>query len=400
MESKVKVVFAEAPAPGDVAAQGGEVRPDKFALKAELAHRMEGMKMNDKTKRIQNFNSKKSPLSIIVGLPMPAEAKASLELKAAKLPPNEFPGAEQLLPLWDEWLAFQQLNELDDDRVLSLYPRQYDQGIYGAMFGAEMECLLEPGSGWGWASSNSLAFEDKPYEELLALGFNPENAWLRRMRGDLRCFAEKFRGRLAVSTIITVDGFNFAHQIRGSGFFEDIHDRPGELKALLALAADINIKFVEFQRDATGESCGSGAYCLGGLFPARTVAMSVDTYNMCSPATYEEFGRPYQQRLIDHFGGGAFHLHGNGRHLLPELAKLSGFVSVSVSDDGARTRAFDDRKKLRELGGELLLNINCGKDELAKAIREKSLVPARYCASCDNADEANRLLDQFRNYTM
>lgn len=85
---------------------------------------------------------------------------------------------------------------------------------------------------------------------------------------------------------------------------------------------------------------------------------------------------------------------------MPELAKLSGFVRVAIYDDGAGIRAFDDRENIRKLAGNLLIAISCGKDELAKAIREKSLVPAAYLVACDNTEDAKRLLEQFGNYTM
>jgi hypothetical protein len=354
--------------------------------------------MSTKLQRLRDFNSGKLPCALTVSTPLPAELADSLERRASALPPDEFPSAERLFPLWEELLTYRLEHDPGDDSVEFAYPLQYDQGIYGAMFGAKLESLLMPSSGWGWASSNSRPFTGKSYEELLALRFDPENEWLQRMGADLRYFAERSHGRFPVSTIITIDGFNFGHQIRGSAIFADIQDRPDELEALMSLAVEINLQFVEFQRAATGETCADGAVVLGGVFPDRTVAMSVDTYNMCSPATYAEFGRPYNQRLIDHFGGGAFHLHGNGRHLLPEMAQLTGFVQVGIGDDGAATRAFEDREKVSEVAGNLIIGMGCTPEELSTSIREKSLVPAMYGTSCATLDEARRLVEQFRDY--
>jgi hypothetical protein len=94
-------------------------------------------------------------------------------------------------------------------------------------------------------------------------------------------------------------------------------------------------------------------------------------------------------------------LHGNGRHLLPELAQLSGFVHVSICDDGARVRAFDDRKNIHRTAKDLLISIACGKDEFMRAMRDRSLVPARYAVGgCETLQEATRLLERFRNCRM
>lgn len=353
-------------------------------------------RMEEKKRRIREFNARQLPVSLAVSLPLPPATTANLERKSAGLSRGEFPSAETLFPLWEEYLTCSQQNALNDESIEVLYPNQYDQGIYGAMFGAEMHFLVHPG--WGWASSSSEPFEEKTYRDLLALRFDPGNVWLQRMKRDLAYFAERSLGRFDVSTIITIDGFNFVHQIRGFRLFEDIYDRPDEVKALLNLAADINIELIEFQRKATAETCEHGSMVLGGHFPGHTVAMSVDTYNMCSPDTYLEFGMRYQQRLIDHFGGGAFHMHGNGRHLLPAMAKLSGFVFVAILDDGAQIRAFDDRANLGRLAGNLLIGMNCGKQEFSKALSDRTLVPARYHVPCSDRQEAQRLLEQFRNY--
>lgn len=358
---------------------------------------------HEKVKRIHAFNTRKSPLSIRIDIPLPPEERERISRMAhALLSVDQFPDAEQLFPLWEAHLSEQLKQNVEDDWIRDpglIYPKQYDQGIHGALLGARMSYLLSPDDGWGWASSNSYPLDDLSYEELLKLQFDPGNHWLQKMASDLSMFVEKSCGRFHVSTIVTLDGLNFGHQLAGFRIFTDIFDHPDELKALMEHAADLSIQLVSFQRRIAGDKPGE-SHTYGGLFPGGTVPMSVDTYNMCSPAIYAEFGRPYQQRVIDHFGGGAFHLHGNGRHLLLELARLNGFVYLDIADDGAPVRAFEDRFNIRRKAGDLLIGLSCREDEMLRAIHERSLVPARYSVSCTNRDEAARLLEAFRDYQM
>ncbi len=50
-----------------------------------------------------------------------------------------------------------------------------------------------------------------------------------------------------------------------------------------------------------------------------------------SPAMYEEFVQPYDQRLLDELGGGAIHFCGRGDHLIEKIAGLSGLHAVNLT---------------------------------------------------------------------
>jgi hypothetical protein len=120
----------------------------------------------------------------------------------------------------------------------------------------------------------------------------------------------------------------------------------------------------------------------------------------CRSDAYAEFGRPYQQQLIDHFGGGNFHVHGNGRHLLGEMAKLKGCVVAAIGDDGAKVRAMDDLENLKRQVGPITPVISCEAAEFERRLGEGSLIGGVYYSvrPVKTADDANRLMDLVRGY--
>jgi len=50
-----------------------------------------------------------------------------------------------------------------------------------------------------------------------------------------------------------------------------------------------------------------------------------------SPALFDEFIRPYNQRILDAFGGGGDHFCGKGDHFIANLSELEGLHAVAMS---------------------------------------------------------------------
>jgi len=333
-----------------------------------------------------------------IGVRQPPDRLDYIAREVAGISCDVFPSVDQLFPLWEEYLAFYEA--IEDDWLPAIYPRQYDQGLYGALFGATME--LDRVDGPGWICSMTSPLDGKTYSELLERAARPDETWIERMEADLRMFAAKSGSRFGIAVAITIDGLNLAMQIRGSQALLDLQDCSGDLKAFLQAAVDLNILMVKRQRAAIGMECDGGVHDFfnAGWMPEQGVPMSVDCYNFCHREVYAEFGRSYQQQLIDHFGGGNFHLHGNGRHLLPELAKLRGCIVVGIGDDGSRVRAIDDLASLKSTAESLTLAVRCDKDTFVRRLREKSLPGGVYyrVGGVHHIDDANRLMESVRNY--
>jgi len=56
-----------------------------------------------------------------------------------------------------------------------------------------------------------------------------------------------------------------------------------------------------------------------------------DAATNLSPAMFEEFVRPYDQRLLDTFAGGGIHFCGRGDHFISHAARLPGVFAINVT---------------------------------------------------------------------
>lgn len=350
--------------------------------------------------RLKTLYGKKGENQIFARMliPQPAPRWERLTQRAVQVSSAEFPTLKDTFPVWEEYLAF--FDPLEDDRIPAIYPWQYDQGIYGALFGAAIH--VNRGGPPGCASSTSSPLEGRTYAELLRLAATPDEAWIRRLETDLREVAALDGGRWGIAVPITIDGLNLAMQIRGNQTMLDIYDCPHELKQFLQAGVDLNIRLVERQRKAINRTLEGGVcdYFNGGWMPRQGIPMSVDSYSFCHPDVYVEFGLPYQQQLIDHFGGGNFHIHGNGRHMLSQFARLRGCVVTSLFDDGSDIRAMDALEEIKRQAGSVTPVVACPTDRFVRQLKERSLVGGIYytVGPVESIAKANRLMEDVRNY--
>jgi len=299
------------------------------------------------------------------------------------------------LDYWDRVLAGRR--DLEDDGLPVALVRQFDQGLYGACLGADILFLTHEE---GYISSMS-----KPllptWDGLDRLAFDEEDFWIRELKRVTRKYVDHARGRYGVAPIIVIDALNLMMDLRGAArAFLDVYDFPEETRRVMELGYALNVRIQVIQREIIGRYEGGVFESGPGWAPNQTMPFSVDAYHMCRPEVYEEFGETYIQRLIDDFGGGALHLHGNGRQLLPYVKRLRHLVYIAMGDDVGFPSAFSVAHELKRRGGDVPLTIACEYDEFRAALRAHTLPGGVLynVSGVPSVDEANRLMEKVRAY--
>jgi hypothetical protein len=115
----------------------------------------------------------------------------------------------------------------------------------------------------------------------------------------------------------------------GSSIFVALYDRPDEVVALLELVTETYTCLMRawaaiIPFDPRG-SVHWGMYHRGALMLRDDSAMNL------SAAMFRCFVQPYDQRLLDEFGGGAIHFCGKGDHFIQPMSELRGLYAVNLS---------------------------------------------------------------------
>lgn len=115
----------------------------------------------------------------------------------------------------------------------------------------------------------------------------------------------------------------------GSSLFTLVYDHPDVLKDLLDLVTDT---IIEYLQEYLSIVPSSSAYTVHWGMMFRGFAMLRDDSAMnFSPEMYEEFIKPYDQRIFDRFGGGGIHFCGRGDHYIESMSSMPGLNAIQMS---------------------------------------------------------------------
>jgi hypothetical protein len=115
----------------------------------------------------------------------------------------------------------------------------------------------------------------------------------------------------------------------GSALFYALYDHPELVHALLRLVTETYTRFLRAWAAIVPFRPGGNIHW--GFYHRGSIMLRDDSATNLSPAMYAEYGRLYDQRLLEDFGGGAVHFCGRGDHLIAGLAGLRGLHAIALS---------------------------------------------------------------------
>lgn len=122
--------------------------------------------------------------------------------------------------------------------------------------------------------------------------------------------------------------FDVCEVVWGSEVFFAIYDAPDLVKAFMQLVTDTYIAFIERWFELVPPAEDYNIHY--GWVHRGKIRLSLDSCMNLSPATYEEFVKPYDAQLLARFGG-VVHSCGKVDHFTPLLCGLAGYHGFHLS---------------------------------------------------------------------
>ncbi|MCL6629699.1 MAG: hypothetical protein K6U00_08885 [Armatimonadetes bacterium] len=218
--------------------------------------------------------------------------------------------------------------KLRDDRIYTIRAN-YGVGTMASMFGCKIVLTM---NNMPWCKPLS----ERELLEALDHGVPEMDAGLAKKVLDTEQFyLEKLseypnlREAIHVYVCDTQGPFDTAHLIMGHRIYTEIYDNPGLVHRLLDVVTETYIQFTHTQKAIIGEgndwSYHSTARVKGG------VRICEDSATNLSPASYLEFCRPYNERILNEFGGW-IHYCGRGYQIFPHVISTPGLSGINFGN--------------------------------------------------------------------
>ena len=214
--------------------------------------------------------------------------------------------------------------EADTDWVPFIEP-WHGVGIYAQAFGCPFE-WRDDSSPWTYPivkNIDDLRAIEKPDIEKCEM--------LQYVLETIKYFDEKTGGRIYMSSTDTQSPLDTATLIMATDFFfYAAMDYPEDLHRLISNITDVIIEFTKMQRELMSRPItpGHNSWChpkLPGL------GLSEDCMCMVGPDFFDEFARPYNERIAETFGGVAIHSCGVWNQNYEIIRRLQGLVEVDLA---------------------------------------------------------------------
>jgi len=225
-------------------------------------------------------------------------------------------------------------NALEDGNGRLMCVRSnYGSSILPALFGAELFIMADETN--TLPTTRPLANIEK-IEELIEAGVPDLNTSLGgralEMGGRYAAIREKYP-KIAKHVHVyhpDIQGpMDVVEVLWGSRLFVDIIDRPGLVRALLELVTETYIRYLRKWEEVIPFEDGRQAHW--SMMHEGYIMLRDDSAMNFSPAMFDEFIRPYDQRLLDEFGGGAIHFCGRGDHYIDSMCRMPGMHAIAMS---------------------------------------------------------------------
>ncbi len=115
----------------------------------------------------------------------------------------------------------------------------------------------------------------------------------------------------------------------GSDLFLDLVQEPDLVKDFLELITRTYIAYMDEWNELFPPSGDCAVHWQ--LMHRGTVMIRDDSAMNLSPEMFDEFIRPYDERLLSRYGGGAIHFCGRGDHYIDRMPEMDGVYAINMS---------------------------------------------------------------------
>jgi hypothetical protein len=231
-----------------------------------------------------------------------------------------------------------------------------------------------------------------------------DNFWFRKMLEVTQYFVDRLEPVCDVYPFIFDDCLNLLVELRGPvAAYTDLSDHPDFVEKFMDWSIQENIRVFETQTFLTREFVKKafGGHPFYKYASCNMPSLSIDAYGLARPEVYEFFGLEHHRRIVNHFGGAGFHIHGNARRLCRMVSKIEKLTACYFGDDVGYPNAYEVMEELKEAIYPIPVMIEIPKEIFVEKLTKRTLpgdILYNVIGSFSSVTEANEIMRRVFDY--
>ena len=290
-----------------------------------------------------------------------------------------------------EWLC---------DSIPALYPTApFGESIWSGLLGAEILFAGNNIHTWSYSPKPLISSIDSFFFPNLS----PDNFWFQKMLEVTDYFTQQLKPNYDVMHFIFMDCLNLLVELRGPmNAYTDVYDFPRFTRKFMDWSVRENIRLFDAQNTYTKDfvKCAYDGHPVLKYAHCNVPSLSIDAYGLCGKEIYENFGLEQHIKIVEHFGGGRLHIHGNGRHLCRLVSKNERLTVCSMGDDVGYVKAHTIVDRLNDEMYPVPIVVAIPKELFVVRLNERSLPSgvAYTVTGAESVIEANEIMQKVFDY--
>jgi hypothetical protein len=230
--------------------------------------------------------------------------------------------------------------------------------------------------------------------DLAKLRCSEEDRWFRIMKDSYDHLRRRKDGTFVLSVRGTMAPMDVANAVRGDELFTDFLLRPGFCHNLMTFLVDAIQWYYRHLWSWADDVLGGRVFRhFGPWLPAGAMGhLANDTAMLCSPQIYDEFGFPYEERLLKGYNAALYHVHNEKLHYVPRLVMLPGLSLLEVTDDPRAVPCIEDLDRIKQATRSVNLLLNATSTQVRQHLSELSDRNVFLYVTCQDRSDAEDIV--------
>lgn len=301
--------------------------------------------------------------------------------------------------LYNEIISLCQATRIKDDRIYSIRAN-YGVGTLPSLFGAKS--VFADVNKMPWSEPLS---KDELKRKIDNGDFSLDAGFGKRIIDTYEYYKEQLEKYPSIKRGVSLyhpdmqGPFDVAHLLYSTNIYIDMYDDPDFIHSLLTAITDTYIKLLKRIKSYINDTEDGFCYHWNTFFPGAVVLRN-DTAINVSADMYNEFVRPYDQKILTEFGGGSIHYCGHKQVWLKDMIlKTQGLKGINFGKVPNYEYNEEFLKEVLDISSTKNMPVisYCTENETIEQLIEKGYKKGvSYFAETENASQANEFIKRIK----